>query len=87
MLFNIAAELLSLANACGVFQTFIDGKMWSRGVQILDFFKKFMFSKLIWCSGPKKQLLCKKNSKILSLSYRSWKLKKSSIIAPRGIPL
>ena len=61
--------------------------VYSRGVQILDFFKKFMFSKLIWCTGPKKQLLCKKNSKILSLSYRSWRLKKSSIIAPRGIPL
>ena len=29
MLFNIAAELLSLANACGVFKAFIDGEMWS----------------------------------------------------------
>ena len=29
MLFNIAAKLLSLANACGVFQAFIDGEMWS----------------------------------------------------------
>ena len=27
MLFNIAAELLSLANACGVFKAFIDGEM------------------------------------------------------------
>jgi len=26
-----------------------------------------VFSKLIWCTGPKKQLLCKKISKILSL--------------------
>ena len=29
MRFNIAAELLSLANACGVFKAFIDGEMWS----------------------------------------------------------
>ena len=29
MLFNIAAELLSLANAYGVFKAFIDGEMWS----------------------------------------------------------
>ena len=26
---TIAAELLSLANACGVFKAFIDGEMWS----------------------------------------------------------
>ena len=29
MLFNIAAELLTLANACGVFKAFIDREMWS----------------------------------------------------------
>ena len=29
MLFNIAAELLSLANSCGVFKAFVDGMMWS----------------------------------------------------------
>ena len=39
-----------------------------RGVQILDISKKFRFSKLIWCTGPKKQLLCKKIRKFYLLA-------------------